>query len=209
MPPPHASTGTGRSSAVEGVARDGDAELMLRAKNGDGAAFEALVDKYRQPLASFLFRMAHDQTVAEELAQETFLRAYRSRKTYAADAKFTTCIYRIAASLAVNRVRDTRQERTKAAVSTDKRHEQTGLTPDIAGSPASSEQAIRRRERLAAIRHYIGALPERQRLAVLLHKYQGLDYQEIAEVLELSESATKSLLFQAYATLQQKLKEYV
>jgi RNA polymerase sigma-70 factor (ECF subfamily) len=182
---------------------------MLRAKDGEVAAFEVLVDKFRRPLVSFLFRIAHDQSVAEELAQETFLRMYRSRKTYAAGAKLTTWIYRIATSLAANHIRDARQESAKVAVSIDERDEQAGLTPDVAGSSPSSEQAILRRERLAAIRRHIDALPERQRLAVLMHKYQGLDYQEIAEVLELSESATRSLLFQGYATLQQKLREYV
>lgn len=199
----------GRSTTVESAARDGDADLMLRAKGGDDAAFEALVAKYRQPLASFLFRMTHDQAVAEELAQEAFLCVYRLRKTYASDARFTTWIYRIAASLALKGVRDTRHQRAKVAAGSYQRDEQIGLPLDIADTSSSSEQAILQRKRLAAIRRCIDALPECQRLAVLMHKYQGLDCQEIAEVLEISESATKSLLFEAYATLQQKLREYV
>lgn len=196
--PPCASSGASHSSAVESATRDGDAELMLRAKSGDDAAFEALVNRYQQPLIGFFFRMVGDQSIAEELAQETFLRAYRLRKTYGSDAKFTTWIYRIATNLAINRPRDIRHERAKVVVSIEKRGEQTG-----------SEQVILRRERLAAVRRHIDALPEHQRLAVLMHKYQGLDYQQIAEVLELSEAATRSLLFRAYETLQQKLKEYM
>jgi len=204
-----ASTGGGQPSLVEASSRDGDAELMLRAKDGDVPAFEALVDRFRRPLVGFLFRMVHDQAIAEELAQEAFLRVYRSRHTYAAKAKFSTWLYRIAANLAINHARDSRQERTKVAASMDERDPDTGLTLDVADPSLTAEQAVLRHERLTAIRRHVDALPERQRVAVLMHKYQGLDYRQIAEVLALSESATKSLLFRAYETLREKLKEFL
>lgn len=194
---------------MEASSRDGDAELMLQAKDGDVRAFEALVDRFRRPLVGFLFRMVHDQAVAEELAQEAFLRVYRSRHTYAAKAKFSTWLYRIAANLAINHARDSRQERAKVATSVDERDSDTGLTLDVADPSLTAEQVILRRERLAAIRRHVDALPERQRMAVLMHKYQGLDYRQIAEVLALSDSATKSLLFRAYETLREKLKEFL
>ncbi len=182
---------------------------MLRVKGGDGAAFDVLVARFRRPLVGFLFRMVHDQAIAEELAQEAFLRVYRSRHTYAAKATFSTWLYRIAANLAINHARDSRQERAEVAVSIDERDEDTGLTVDVAGPALSAGQAILRGERLAAIRRHIDALPERQRLAVVMHKYQGLDYRKIAEVLMLSEPATRSLLFRAYQTLREKLKEFL
>ena len=186
-----------------------DAEVMLRVKAGDDAAFDHLVEKFRRPIISFMYRMAHNQAVAEELAQEVFLRIYRSRATYAADAKFTTWMYRIATNLAVNHARDSKAERVESTVSIDEADEDTGLTIDVADPHLSAEQSLLRRERLAAIRRHVEALPERQRVAVFMHKYQGMDYRQIAEVLKLSESATKSLLFRAYETLRERLKEFI
>ncbi len=187
MSPP---AGGALSPALAAGATYTDAEIMLRVKAGDQSAFDYLVQKYRRPLVSFMYRMARNTAAAEDLAQEVFLRVYRSRQTYEASAKFTTWLYRIATNLAVNHARDTRHERPEVTVSLD-------------------EEALVRRERLAAIRGKVEALPERQRLAVIMHKYQQMDYKQIAEVLKLSESATKSLLFRAYESLREQLKEFI
>jgi RNA polymerase sigma-70 factor (ECF subfamily) len=186
-----------------------DAQIMMRVSAGDDAAFDYLVQKYRRPMISFMYRMSHNVAVAEELAQEVFLRVYRSREKYSPDAKFTTWLYRIATNLAVNHARDTKHERPENQVSIDEPDEDTGLTVDVADGSLNVEQKILRRERLAAIRKHVQTLPERQRLAVMMHKYQSMDYRQIAEVLKLSESATKSLLFRAYETLREKLKEFI
>ncbi len=186
-----------------------DAEVMLRAGAGDDGAFNFLVEKFRRPMVSFMYRMTHSQHIAEELAQEVFLRVYRSRASYAAEAKFTTWLYRIATNLAVNHARDTRNERIAPTVNLDEPDSETGTTPDVADATMNVEERMLREERLAAIRQQVMELPERQRLAVLMHKYQGLDYKQIAEVLKLSESATKSLLFRAYETLRLKLQKYI
>ncbi|MFZ0310570.1 MAG: sigma-70 family RNA polymerase sigma factor [Candidatus Sulfotelmatobacter sp.] len=186
-----------------------DAEVMLRVKAGDQSAFDYLVQKYRRPLVSFMYRMARNTTVAEDLAQEVFLRVYRSRQTYEASAKFTTWLYRIATNLAVNHARDTRHERPEVTVSLDEPDEETGTTMDLADGKISAEEALVRRERMLAIRGKVEALPERQKLAVIMHKYQQMDYKQIAEVLKLSESATKSLLFRAYETLREQLREFL
>ena len=186
-----------------------DAEVMLRVKAGDAAAFDYLVEKHRRPLMGFMYRMTHNQAVAEELAQEVFLRVYRSRHTYYAEAKFTTWLFRIATNLAVNYARDTRPERPENTSSLDAADPETGATPDVRDARPSVEEQMVRRERLAAIQRSVEALPERQRLAVVMHKYQEMDYRQIAEVLKLSESATKSLLFRAYETLRERLKEFV
>ncbi len=186
-----------------------DAAVMLRVKAGDDGAFNYLVDKFRRPMISFMYRMTHNSATAEDLAQEVFLRVYRSRAGYTADAKFTTWLYRIATNLAVNHARDTRHERPEVTVNIDESDEETGLTVDVPDASMNAEQDILRRERLAAIRKHVEALPERQRLAVLMHKYQNMDYRQIADVLHLSESATKSLLFRAYETLREKLKDFV
>ncbi len=186
-----------------------DAQVMLRVRNGDDGAFDYLVERYRRPMMSFMFRMVHNAAIAEELAQEVFLRVYRSRSTYSADAKFTTWLYRIATNLAVNHARDTKHERPEEKSSLDEVNEETGHAMDVADSRLNVEQKLLRRERLNAIRSHVEALPERQRMAVMMHKYQELDYKQIAEVLHLSESATKSLLFRAYETLRQNLREFI
>ena len=186
-----------------------DAAIMLRVAAGDESGFNYLVGKYHRAMVHFLFRMVHNQAVAEELAQEVFLRVYRSRESYRAEAKFTTWLYRIATNLAVNHARDTKHERAAQNVYLDVADEETGTTPEVADDEPSVEQKMLRNERMGAIRKHVMALPERQRTAVLMHKYQGLDYRQIGEVLKLSESATKSLLFRAYQTLREKLKEFV
>lgn len=194
---------------VAGVDPASDAAVMLRVAAGDEASFNYLVQKYHRPMIHFLFRMVHNQAVAEELAQDVFLRVYRSRESYRAEAKFTTWLYRIATNLAVNHARDTRHERAAQNVYLDAPDEETGTTPDVADDVPTVEQKLVRDERMAAIRQHVMALPERQRMAVLMHKYQGMDYRQIGEVLKLSESATKSLLFRAYQTLRDRLKEFV
>ena len=199
----------GMLMAATAVESDSDAEIMLRVKAGDQSAFDYLVQKYRRPMVSFMYRMAHNAAAAEDLAQEVFLRVYRSRAGYEASAKFTTWLYRIATNLAVNHARDTRHERPEVTVSLDEPDEESGTTLELPDGALTAEQAMVRRERMMAIRRKVEALPEQQRLAVIMHKYQQMDYKQIADVLKKSESATKSLLFRAYETLREQLKEFV
>jgi RNA polymerase sigma-70 factor (ECF subfamily) len=186
-----------------------DSTIMLELSAGNMAAFDYLLQKYRKPIINFMYRMVHNQAVAEELAQEVFLRVYRSRETYRAEARFSTWLYRIATNLGVNHARDTRHERSASTIYLDEPDSDTGTTPDVADATPGAEAYILRRERLNAIRQHVLALPERQRTAVLMHKYEDMDYKQIGDVLKLSESATKSLLFRAYQTLREKLKEFV
>jgi RNA polymerase sigma-70 factor (ECF subfamily) len=205
---PGSSAGT-PAGAIGGLEPAGDAAIMLCVAAGDESGFNYLVEKYHRSMIHFLFRMVRNQAIAEELAQEVFLRVYRSRESYRAEAKFTTWLYRIATNLAVNQARDTRHERAAQTLYLDATDEETGATPDVADDEPTVEQRLIRDERMAAIRMHVMALPERQRMAVLMHKYQGMDYRQIGEVLKLSESATKSLLFRAYQTLRDKLKDFV
>lgn len=186
-----------------------DAAIMLELSAGNMAAFDVLIQKYRKPIIHFMYRMVHNEAVAEELAQEVFLRVYRSRQTYRAEARFSTWLYRIATNLGVNHARDTRHERTASTIYLDETDSETGTTPDVADLTPSVESGLLRNERMAAIREHVMALPERQRMAVLMHKYEGMDYKQIGDVLKLSESATKSLLFRAYQTLREKLKVFI
>jgi RNA polymerase sigma-70 factor (ECF subfamily) len=186
-----------------------DAAIMLELRAGNMAGFDFLIQKYRKPIIHFMYRMVRNQAVAEELAQEVFLRVYRSRETYRAEARFSTWLYRIATNLGVNYARDNRHERNASTVYLDEADSETGTTPDVADTGLGAEAALLRDERLKAIRQHVMSLPERQRVAVLMHKYEGMDYRQIGDVLKLSESATKSLLFRAYQTLREKLKPFV
>ena len=205
-----AAVGAAPPASFSAVPEDGsDASIMLRVRSGDESGFTFLVEKYRKPIIHFMYRMTSNQAVAEELAQEVFLRVYRSRESYRAEAKFTTWLYRIATNLGVNYARDHKHEKAAQNVYLDQPDSETGTTPDVADPRVTAEQNLLRTERLAGIKAQIDALPERQRSAVLMHKYQEMDYREIGTVLKLSESATKSLLFRAYQTLRERLKDYV
>ena len=186
-----------------------DAAIMLRVREGDTSGFTYLIEKHRRQIVHYMFRMTGNLAVAEELAQEVFLRVYRSRESYRAEAKFTTWLYRIATNLGVNYARDHRHEKAAQSVYLDQPDAETGTTPDVADTRQTVEQKLLRQERMAGIRAQVMSLPERQRQAVLMHKYQDMDYREIGAVLKLSESATKSLLFRAYQSLRERLKDYV
>ena len=191
-------TGMGGATA----ALDLDAELMLRVKEGDGASFGVLLDKHRSSVVHFLFRMVQNHAVAEELAQEVFLRVYRSRATYEPTAKFTTWLFRIATHLALNSLRDGKYERSQERLDDDSNDMPVRQLRD---RQPSVEQSMVYQTRLDEIRRAIHALPDKQRAAVLMHKYEEMEYTKIAEVLGCSESAVKSLLFRAYETLRVRL----
>ena len=148
----------GFSPAMAGAESPSDADIMLRAKAGDQSAFDYLVQKYRRPMISFMYRMARNSAAAEDLAQEVFLRVYRSRASYEASAKFTTWLYRIATNLAVNHARDTRHERPEVQVSLDEPDDDTGTTLELPDGHLTAEQAMVRRERMLAIRSKVEAL---------------------------------------------------
>jgi RNA polymerase sigma-70 factor (ECF subfamily) len=187
-----------------------DVQLMLDVKAGDTTSFELLLCKYRTPLVNFLYRMVRDRTAAEDLAQEVFLRVYRARREYAPNAKFTTWLFRIATNLALNAVRDSRYRRLEFSIDQPGAGEESDLTGiSLPDRRPGIEQELMERDRAAFIRRAIETLPEKQRAAVLLHKYQELDYDEIAKILQCSESALKSILFRAYETLRVQLAPLV
>jgi RNA polymerase sigma-70 factor, ECF subfamily len=190
--------GMGPTSA----ALDNDAELMLRVKEGDGESFGVLLDKHRSPVVHFLYRMIQNHAVAEELAQEVFLRVYRSRSTYEATAKFTTWLFRIATNLALNSLRDGKNERSQEHPDDDTDDKPARQVPD---THPSVEQSMVYKVKLDEVRRAVAALPGKQRAAVLMHKYEEMEYSQIARVLNCSESAVKSLLFRAYETLRTRL----
>ncbi len=184
------------------ITLDYDAELMLRVKEGDGGSFAILLEKHRASVVHFVYRLVQEQAIAEELSQEVFLRVYRSRSGYEPTAKFKTWLFRIATHLALNWLRDEKHERSQERLD--------DVTADLPARQVSDrrpsvEQELVYEVRLEEIRRAIAGLPEKQRAAVLMHKYEEMEYTQIAKVLGCSESAVKSLLFRAYETLRARL----
>jgi len=195
------------SYTVDAMIRS-DVELMLQVKAGDDESFNLLLQKYRTPLVNFLYRMVRDTATAEDLAQEVFLRVYRARKQYSPSAKFTTWLFRIATNLALNSVRDNRHRQME--VSLDAAPADEDVAPlQLPTREMRIDEHMVERDRADFIRGVISTLPEKQRVAVLLHKYEEMDYGEIARILDCSESALKSLLFRAYETLRVQLAPLV
>jgi RNA polymerase sigma-70 factor, ECF subfamily len=192
----------GAAGVAVAAALDYDAELMLRVKEGDGTSFAVLLEKHRASVVHFVYRVVQEQGVAEELAQEVFLRVYRARSSYEPTARFKTWLFRIAAHMALNWLRDQKHQRGQERLddmSTDVPARQlSDLRPSV-------EQKLVHHVRMDEIRRAIGALPEKQRAAVVMHKYEEMDYTQIAKVLGCSESALKSLLYRAYQALRASL----
>jgi RNA polymerase sigma-70 factor (ECF subfamily) len=184
------------------VVFEGDAGLMMLVRAGDQASFGLLLDRHRGPVIHFLYRMVQNQAVAEELAQEVFFRVYRARERYEPSAKFTTWLFRIATHLGLNWIRDGKNERLHSSLDEDSRE---GVARQVPDRTKTVEQRLLYEARLGEVRQAIESLPAKQRAAVLMHKYEELEYAEIADVLGCSESAVKSLLFRAYESLRSRL----
>ena len=179
-----------------------DAELMLRVKEGDAASFALLLQKYRLPVIHFLYRMVQNHGISEELGQEVFLRVYRSRATYEPTAKFTTWLFRIATHLALNWLRDGKNEKGQDRLDDDFG---PSASRDVPDRRPTVEHSLVHQAKLEEVRRAVSMLPEKQRAAVLMHKYEEMEYSQIAAVLSCSESAVKSLLFRAYESLRARL----
>jgi RNA polymerase sigma-70 factor, ECF subfamily len=180
-----------------------DVELMLRVKHGDREAFSLLVQRHRKPLINFIYRFTVDPGESEDLAHEVFIKVFRSASRYEPRAAFSTWLYRIATNLALNYLRD---HRPQLATSLDWGSEEEDRSrTELRDKMTLVEDQLLAQERVEQIRQALAALPENQRLAVVLTKYQELSLKEAAEVMKCSEAAVKSLIFRAYTTLRQKL----
>ncbi|HMP82151.1 MAG TPA: sigma-70 family RNA polymerase sigma factor [Verrucomicrobiota bacterium] len=191
------------------VPNDPDAALMLRVKKGDREAFTQLVEKYKQPVINLAWRTLRDETEAEDLAQTVFLQVYKSAHRYQSTAKFSTWLFTIARNLCLNEIR--RRSRHPAD-SMDAPHptldEQPAQQFEETRTPAPPDTLLRG-ELEQKVEEAIAELPENQRTALLLCREEELSYEEIADVLGCSLSATKSLIHRGRETLKQKLKPYL
>lgn len=189
-------------SISDTAAFDPDTALMLRVRDGDTDCFAALYSRHRAPLVQFLFHKAGSREVAEELAQDVFLRVYLSRASYVPTARFTTWLYRIARNRALNWLRDHRREREEVRPKDGVLESLGG--PDH-GRSVSADERIDRERTCRRLREAIESLPGRQRDVVRMQTFQDLEHKEIARAIDTSHLAVRSLLFRAHSTLRTRL----
>jgi RNA polymerase sigma-70 factor (ECF subfamily) len=189
--------------------RDPDAVLMLRVKRGDLAAFEELVEKYKQPVINMLYRTLPDAAEAEDLAQNVFIQVYKSADRYRASAKFSTWLFTIARNLCLNEIRRRARHPAESLDVPHPEHDHEPARQFEDGREPGPDVALLHTELEQRIEEAVRALPESQRLAIVLCRQQELAYEDISEVLGCSLSATKSLIHRARETLKQRLKPYL
>lgn len=204
----------GESTARRYVLGDPDVRLMLEVREGNAVAFEELVLRYQDRLLTILEHLVGNHHQAEDLVQEVFLRVFRARKSYQPGAKFCTWLFRIAHHVAFNAIRD-QQRRREVQIEGSRQPDLSGMSHTqmeevlAASSGAIPTRQVDRAELQDVVRRALGRLNERQRLAVLLSKFEGMNYAEIGEVMGLSPSAVKSLLSRARVALREVLEPYL
>ena len=186
---------------------DEDLVLVERFKQGDIAAFEELVKKYQKSVLNLVYRFMGETTRGEDLTQEVFMRLYRALPGFEAKAKFFTYLYKVTLNLCL---KEREKERRRRVYSLDDRGGEDDARPREVEDPlGSAEDEVQRRDTGRIVREAIQSLPEEQRAAVILHRYQGLSYEELAETLEISLAAVKSRLHRAKLALKERLQSYV
>ncbi len=193
------------SEDLSRAVHDVDSALMMRVRAGDDRSFELLIQKHRGAVTYFVERMVRNHAVAEELVQEVFLRVYKARETYEPCAKFTTWLYRIATHLALNWIRDGRNQQSERSLN----EKSCAISREVPDWRGTAEQQMLYSAKLQEVRRAIRRLPVKQRAAVVMHKYWEMEYARIARVIGCTESAVKSLLFRAYEALRAQLVHLV
>jgi len=196
----------GGSRSVEAA---NDHELLAAIRDGDEAAFQEIVRRYRNPITNFVYRMIDDYERAVELAQETFIRVYTSASRYQANYSFSTYIYRIATNLAISELRRRKRRKVVSLFSPFKNDDGEAIEIDPPDANPLQDEALIERERRTAVARAITSLPEKYRAAIVLRDVEGLSYDRIAEVLKLSEGTVKSRINRARNLLKEKLSAYI
>jgi RNA polymerase sigma-70 factor, ECF subfamily len=200
---------TGVSSRQMAPRDDPDAQLMLRVKRGDLAAFELLVEKYKQPVINLLYRTLPDATEAEDLAQNVFVQVFKSAHRYEVAARFSTWLFTIARNLCLNEIRRRSRHPAESLDLVHPEHEEQPFRQFEDHKTFSPPDSLLHGELEEKIDQALAELPENQRTALLLCRQDELSYDEISKVLGCSLSATKSLIHRGRETLKQKLKPYL
>ncbi len=178
---------------------DPDIDVMLRFQRGDEKAFETLVTRHQRNVLNLIYRYLGNASQADDAAQEVFIKLYRARDKYTPKAKFSTWLYRITVNHCLNEIRSRKSQPTSVAPIEEVTEE---------GQTASPDDQIHQGELRQTVKEAIDSLPENQRMAVILARYEEMSYEEIAETMKTSLEAVKSLLHRAKESLQQKLSGY-
>ena len=181
-------------------------ELVARVAEGDEYAFQILVNRHQTSVLNLIYRFMGDRLKSEDLAQETFLQVWRSAKTYQRKSKFTTWLYRICANLCLNEIKSARRKKWLQFFKNNPDSKQSENEDLLVDSP-NPEDLLLARERNQQITNALQSLPENQRIALILKRYDNFSYEEISRVLGCSIAAVESLLVRAKRTLQKKLKK--
>jgi RNA polymerase sigma-70 factor (ECF subfamily) len=186
---------------------DVDAELMLRFKAGDLAAFEDLFARHARSLVNFAFRFVRNREVAEELVQEVFIKVHDAAPSYLPEAKFSTWLYRIATNVCLNEIRRARYKMRHEALDAPPGDDANALPLEIEDTARlRADVLLERRAVSESLSRALATLPEKQRIAFILNKYQELSYAEVAGVMKISEKAVKSLIHRAKEAMAQRLR---
>ena len=184
---------------------DPDAALMVAFQNGSEEAFALLLDKYQRPIVNFLYRIVNDRSEGEDLAQEVFLRVYRARAKYEPRGRFAPWIYRIATNVGLKAAR--RKRRTQLWSVSSKEFEPQAAA--VCESAASAEQQLVQAELTRVVRRSIERLPVKERIAIVLRRYEELSYREIADVMNCTEAAVKTYIHRGKLHLRDRILSYV
>lgn len=201
VPPPRMSSAVPAATDEDAI----DVALMARAANGEHAAFEELIERHQHAVVGTVAKMLGNPSDAEDIAQQVFLRLWKSAKRYEPTAKFTTYLFTITRNLVFN---ESRRRSRRREVSSDEREQDSHFEIEDTETARPDDELLQA-ELQAAVNRAINTLPENQRMAVVLRRYENMPYEEIGEVLGLSVSAVKSQLFRARATLREALGKYL
>jgi RNA polymerase sigma-70 factor, ECF subfamily len=192
---------------TQSAALDIDVELMLGFQAGDLQAFEKLFSRHARSVVNFAYRFVRNREVAEDLAQEIFLKVHDAAPEYRPEAKFTTWLFRIATNVCLNEIRRPHFKATHRSLDATVTHDRGQLPVELEDTERPGPQAVmERRAVAAALKCALEQLPEKQRLAFILNKYQDLSYAEVAEVMKISEKAVKSLIHRAKEAMAERLR---
>ena len=201
------------SSLIEMVEETGtevqdlDAKLMLRFKDGDAGAFDSLFSRHMRRIINFAYRFVRNREIAEELAQEIFIKVYESAAKYKVKARFTSWLYKIATNVCLNEIRKPQFRARHRSLSAPRFDGDEDEDMQMEFGASKGPDAILERKNLARVlKSALEEIPEKQRLAFILNKYQELSYAEVADVLGCSEKAVKSLIHRAKEALAERLK---
>ena len=204
-----ATSGSSQFLEAKLAVDDPDVRLMLQVRDDVAGSFEVLVRRYQDRLHGVLAHMVGDDSTAEDLSQEVFLRVYRARKGYRPKSKFSTWLFMIAHNLALNHFRSKRRHPTEPIDPATDRKPSRGPAQGLVAPGVGASTQIRREELGAVVREAVASLDDDQRIAVLLNKFEAMRYAEIAEVMNRSESSIKSLLARSRMQLRERLEPYL